>query len=143
MQTVRGLSEPHTPTSTRSFTFHQHNPGPTALPGSGGTRRYVSKLHLPENKSEVCSADNNARLCRSQACARAGLGGEPMIPWREAAPWCCADSGHSASASCSAQCPCCSNLSGHPTYSHGSHRYKKEILSLPAALRERSALGWV
>lgn len=33
-------------------------------------------------------------------------------------------------------CPRRGNPSGRPTYSHGSHRYKKEIPSLPAALRE-------
>lgn len=41
------------------------------------------------------------------------------------------------------QCPCHSNPSSHPTYSHGSHHYKKEIPSLAAALREESVLGRV
>lgn len=41
------------------------------------------------------------------------------------------------------QCPRRSNPSSLPTYSHCSHRYKKEIPSLPAALREgfRSWVG--
>lgn len=89
-----------------------------------------------KNKPEVCSADNNARPCWSQACVRAwaGRGREgsrgkqhlgaaltagilraPRVPAR--------------------------NPSSHPTY-HGSHRYKKEIPSLPEALREGPG-SWV
>lgn len=129
---------PHT-NSTCSFTFHQHSPGPTALPGSGGTHPYVSKLHLLENKSEVCSADNNARLCRGKRVPEQGWEGNRWFPVGSSTlvlRW--------LRAFCECQLLCHGNPSSHPTYSHGSHRYKKEIPSLPAALREEgSVLGRV
>lgn len=59
------------------------------------------KIKKKNNKSEVCSADNNARPCWSQACVRAWAGRGGDGSQREAAPWRCAESGHSASASCS------------------------------------------
>lgn len=137
-----------TPHTSQHSLFHlpPAQPSPTALPGCSRSHGCVSKLHLPENKPEVCSADNNARPCRSQACAgaRAGRGAGHSLPIPSGKQHLgAALSAGILRAPAARQCPHRGNPSSHPTYSHGSHRYKKEIPSLPAALREgfRSWVG--